>query len=474
MFKKYRPTIAIIALTLFIFYAGGFFDTFAWFIRTWWLGILTPASNPNTIKYGYGLWDNGWWWGTGYGYISGEITDNTNSRYASGTQKNVGVTLSWWSTTTTWSFTWYNNIHIEIPVGTIITPVEGGLWDGLIHIPTTGAYNMIDSSTVQWVVKLEFLFIGWAVFSKPVEIVIPVSGIPSAKVRADHWAWLTTLGLTRVATATCTSGVASAPYDGTEISVIHNTITIYTCAASTFVAYTPYTPPSWWGGWWGWGGGWGWTPAPTKDICPNGDKSWNAYDGSCNDTNKDGEKAKKVKTIISLWNIANNLLSGTTPVDPAYSQEYNDAYQFAFTKGITTKPSIKEANMTWVLTRAAMAKMMVNYAINVLGKILDTWVACGFSDMAGQSAETQEFATKACQLWLMGKEQTKFSPKDLVTRGQLWTVLSRMIYATPDSGAPYYTIHLTTLKDKWVLTNIDATRVEKRVYLMLILMRAAK
>ncbi|MEI6672656.1 MAG: hypothetical protein WCL02_04965 [bacterium] len=55
---------------------------------------------------------------------------------------------------------------------------------------------------------------------------------------------MTTLGLTRVATATCTSGVASAPYDGTEISVIHNTITIYTCAASTFVAYTPYTPPS--------------------------------------------------------------------------------------------------------------------------------------------------------------------------------------------------------------------------------------
>jgi len=45
-----------------------------------------------------------------------------------------------------------------------------------------------------------------------------------------------------------------------------------------------------------------------------------------------------------------------------------------------------------------MAKMMVNYAINVLGKTVDTSKTCNFSDMNKQSEEMKEYATKACQL----------------------------------------------------------------------------
>jgi hypothetical protein len=46
----------------------------------------------------------------------------------------------------------------------------------------------------------------------------------------------------------------------------------------------------------------------------------------------------------------------------------NEAYKFAYANGITTMKSIKEAEMFAGLTRIAMAKMLSQYAINVLGK----------------------------------------------------------------------------------------------------------
>ena len=45
-----------------------------------------------------------------------------------------------------------------------------------------------------------------------------------------------------------------------------------------------------------------------------------------------------------------------------------------------------------------MAKMIVNYAMNVLGRTLDTTAACTFTDMSKQSAEMKDYAIKACQL----------------------------------------------------------------------------
>lgn len=45
-----------------------------------------------------------------------------------------------------------------------------------------------------------------------------------------------------------------------------------------------------------------------------------------------------------------------------------------------------------------MAKMIVNYAINVLGRTLDTTAKCNFTDMSKQTQEMKDYATKACQL----------------------------------------------------------------------------
>ncbi|MBO4516976.1 hypothetical protein J5751_06200 [bacterium] len=62
----------------------------------------------------------------------------------------------------------------------------------------------------------------------------------------------------------------------------------------------------------------------------------------------------------------------------------NNAYEFAFRAGITTMESIEEANMEGSLTRIAMAKMLSQYAINVLGKKPDTNKKCEFGDVSAE------------------------------------------------------------------------------------------
>lgn len=445
---------------------GWFFTAFGWFIRTGGLGKLIPASNPATMKYGYGIGDNGRWYGTGYGYLSGDVISNNNPKYASGTQKNIGVVLSGGASTTTGIFTWNSAIQIEIPLGTVIT-VWGGQWNGLLDIPTYSTnYGWLGTNeVVQWVVNLNFsLFVGGATFSRPIKIIIPLSSNSSVSIKANHndGVWLTTAGLTTSPTATCNAGIASVPYDGSLLTAVNKSVTIYTCAASTFVAYSTQTSSSG-GGWWGGGGGW-WgslVDAKTRDYCPNGDFSDDYYDGLCG--------IVTVVSKISSGEVANNFV-----VDTTYSQEYNDAYKFAFSKGITTIKTIKEADITGKLTRSTMAKMIVNYAVNVLGKTPDTGAVCSFTDTKTQSAEMREYAIKACQLGLMGRGKQKFSPSNIVTRDQLWTVLSRLFYNTVEGGNPYYVVHLNILKQNGIIKDVTPNLMEKRINLMLMLMRAAQ
>jgi len=48
----------------------------------------------------------------------------------------------------------------------------------------------------------------------------------------------------------------------------------------------------------------------------------------------------------------------------------------------------------------------------------------------------------------MGIDTDKFMPNGIVTRAQFGTVLSRMLFSTPESGSPYYLVHLNLLKEK--------------------------
>ena len=84
------------------------------------------------------------------------------------------------------------------------------------------------------------------------------------------------------------------------------------------------------------------------------------------------------------------------------------------------------------LTRSHMAKMMVNYAKNILGKKPDTNIPCGFLDIRNQNKELQGCIMEACQMGLMGIRadgipDIYFHPDKMVTRAEFGTVLSRVL-----------------------------------------------
>ncbi|MFA7717632.1 MAG: S-layer homology domain-containing protein, partial [Candidatus Absconditabacterales bacterium] len=158
--------------------------------------------------------------------------------------------------------------------------------------------------------------------------------------------------------------------------------------------------------------------------------------------------------------------------------ELNDAYIFAYTIGITTQPTIQQADLADTLIRKHLAKMISNFAVKQLGQIPNTGLVCSFTDMDDESIEMKFYAKTACQLGLMGLDVngvpiSTFNPNGKVTRAQFGTVLSRALYGDLyNRGTPYYLNHLNALKINNIITNTDPSLQELRGYVMLMLMRA--
>ena len=160
----------------------------------------------------------------------------------------------------------------------------------------------------------------------------------------------------------------------------------------------------------------------------------------------------------------------------SYSDELQGAYDYAYGNGITTQSEIDTANMYGSLTRVAMAKMMANYAMEVLGKTPDTTKDCAFPDVSpALDAQYDNGVTHACQLGLMGVGINSFNPTGLVTRAEFGTVLSRALYGATYNVTtnPYYAEHLAALKDASIMNMIDTpAQLEVRGYVMLMMKRA--
>ena len=157
--------------------------------------------------------------------------------------------------------------------------------------------------------------------------------------------------------------------------------------------------------------------------------------------------------------------------------EFQRAYEFAYKHGITTMPTIEEANMTWTLTRIAMAKMLSYYAINILWMKPDETRVNKFNDVSEKlNAEYNSAVTLAYQLWIMWINMPKnnFRPNDLVTRWEFATALSRMLYWIADWKDKYYSTHLAKLMEEKIITNDDPKMKELRGYVMIMLMRSAE
>ena len=158
-----------------------------------------------------------------------------------------------------------------------------------------------------------------------------------------------------------------------------------------------------------------------------------------------------------------------------YSEELQGAYNWAYSKGVTTMSSIDNANMYGAITRAEMAKMLSVYAESSLGITADTSKACTFTDIDSVKGDLHDFIIKSCQLGIMGQGITAFRPYDTLSRAEFGTALSRVLWGDKyEGGTPYYANHLNALKAAGIMNqiaNAESTK-EVRGYVMLMLQRS--
>ena len=265
------------------------------------------------------------------------------------------------------------------------------------------------------------------------------------------------------------------------------------------------TRPSWWSsGWWG---GWGWWGSSSKtDTGSTSSQTWNQINSNTGDTTLTWTNIKEPETntgsniqtwsqvdsntgsIVSSWTNVNNPDTDTpgdstapSQNDKTYSTEFQQAYEFAKWNGITTMPTIQKANMDGKLTRIAMAKMLSQYAMNVLWQKPANVVVPKFNDVTDkQNSDYDDGVTLAYQLWIMWQNMpnNNFRPNDEVTRAEFATALSRMAYGTSDweykATSKYYIHHMEKLVKEWIITKDDPNMKELRGYVMIMLMRSAK
>lgn len=179
-----------------------------------------------------------------------------------------------------------------------------------------------------------------------------------------------------------------------------------------------------------------------------------------------------MKNLIFYWITCLILLSFC---NANYSTELQQAYNWAYQNWITTQNSIDKANMGWEITRAELAKMISNYAINILWNEINNKNECIFDDISDELDEKYDnWITNSCKLWLMWQNIEKFRPNDWVTRAEFGTVLSRVLWWNKNEwGTTYYENHLKALKSEWIMKKIN-TPMDKEIrwYVMLMLMRS--
>lgn len=246
-------------------------------------------------------------------------------------------------------------------------------------------------------------------------------------------------------------------------------------------------PSSGYSGRWSSGGSSSSRPTTTVDIEHNsgGDKTdSSAREATENDKNniEDNQSNTEDNNKSRNENNENGLSNRVAYVPDNNLPEMEQAYNFSHSYWITTEASVKDAQMNGPLTRIQMAKMLSNFAMNVLWRQpdLSKWTL-KFNDVTNNlDKEYDNAVTISYQLWIMGQNMPNnmFRPNDIVTRAEFVAAFSRMMYWTSDweykSTSKYYTHHMEKLKNEKVLTNTNPSLKEKRWYVMIMLMRSVK
>ena len=257
---------------------------------------------------------------------------------------------------------------------------------------------------------------------------------------------------------------------------------------------------SWWNSSWGHSWGWGWwgskwwsTNNNTNTYSWTNQNSWSTdkiqnKERNNKETNiienkkgkgiEDSDRSRAItpKQIILIKETDYDNWNPSEIMNNWFTREMNNAYKFAHDNWITTTNSIEKAKMNSPLTRIQMAKMLSNYAINVLWQQPTKNVVPKFNDISDQLNKQYDNAvTLSYQLGIMGQnmKNNNFRPNDEVTRAEFATALSRMLYWTSDWN-PYYVTHIKKLLNEWIITKGEPTIKEKRWYVMIMLMRTTE
>lgn len=234
---------------------------------------------------------------------------------------------------------------------------------------------------------------------------------------------------------------------------------------------TPIPPErtnGWWFAWW-WGG-WGWVvttptnPTPTQPT--------------------DTTNPTPTEPLAPVPTVPTQPVSGAQPLsinDP----ETISAYQWAYKEWITTQPTIDLAWVDRTLSRWELAKMLSVYATEVLKKEPIAWKEwCNiYADRWSMNDEVKKYTQMACELevmWLKSDGKTPleyFNPKLTVTRAELVTTISRMLYGNTYDNNEWiwqWVDHMEKMYSDHLITETNPAIIELRNYVMLVLYRLEK
>ena len=143
-------------------------------------------------------------------------------------------------------------------------------------------------------------------------------------------------------------------------------------------------------------------------------------------------ESKVVKTLESLRSGAVDQAASTpekakqlealkASLQSESNTELRDAYTYAYLRGITTQPTIQQADLHRGLTRAEMAKMMSVFAVKVLGKSPVLTGTVDYKDLNEVNGDLTGYIQQAYQLQIMGIDAkgnpiANFNPNAQVTR----------------------------------------------------------
>ena len=334
-------------------------------------------------------------------------------------------------------------------------------------------------SVDEWGTLKYFKSADWstAIFTNPIAIPIPVSSSADGKnlvIKVRHWTseyWFDWLTLDPAASCDQTSWTVvetSKRYDGTQvINPVNWKAWIYTCSASTFVAYSVADKP-----------------AASSSSSSGRSSWWTKKDDKKDDTQVIELKWEVTEESTTTWEVKEENTKSDVIISDAAKAAYNEeqlaAYQWAYDNDITTINDVDKARLSDPLTRAELAKMMSQYISSVLKKSPIKTDLPRYKDVDESLWDLADYIVKAYQYQIMGinadgSALENFNPNGLVTRAEYATVFSRVLYWDKynQAWADYYSKHLAALKEAGILSNDDPTIQEVRGWVMLMMYRSA-